>query len=35
MGFIAPCNFIEGGKSLETNRSEPPPWLMAVNSLTI
>jgi hypothetical protein len=32
-GFIVPCSFMLGGKSLETNRSEPPDWLIAVNSL--
>ncbi len=31
-GFIAPCTFMLGGKSLEMNRSEPPAWLMAVSS---
>ena len=32
-GFIAPCDFMLGGKSAETNRSEPPAWLMVASSL--
>jgi hypothetical protein len=35
MGCIWPFDFMLGGKSLEMNKSEPPPRLIAVNNLTM
>jgi hypothetical protein len=32
-GCMEPWAFMLGGKSLAMNRSEPPAWLMAANSL--
>ena len=32
-GFIAPCDFMLGGKSAEMKRSDPPAWLIVANSL--
>ncbi len=32
-GFIAPCDFMLGGKSAEMKRSDPPAWLMVARSL--
>ncbi len=32
-GFIEPCDFMLGGKSVAMNRSEPPAWLMVASSL--
>ena len=33
IGFIAPCDFMLGGKSLAMKRSDPPAWLMVASSL--
>jgi hypothetical protein len=34
-GRMVPCSFMLGGKSFETNRSEPPDLLIAVNNFVI
>ena len=34
-GRMVPCSFMLGGKSFETNRSEPPPLLIAVNNFVM
>jgi hypothetical protein len=34
-GRMVPCSFILGGKSMDTNRSEPPALLIAVSNFVM